>query len=173
MLHADVEPRHNVRAAGGHRGRIPGGPAVPAGGRGWSPSKSTRPWPLPQRRFNELGLASLCCAGRTATARAPDPGSPTVDLVSQPQVRDKALPNNWPRRLPHRLEGANSTYPLARYEVSNSAPPGAPGAGPGRLFRDTGMTLLDMGMVDQVMLPEARRTARQKTAGDQDPARQT
>ena len=164
LSHADVEPRHNVLQVGTGAGYLAAllcqlaarvvtleiNPAIAR---------------CAQRRFNELGLANLVLRQADGNAGAPDLGPFDRILVSSPQVRDKAellkqlAPGGFLLALE---EGENSTHILTRYEVSEL------GAALRRelalvdFSRDTGMTLLDMGMVDQVMLSEARRTARQK-----------
>ena len=118
-----------------------------------------------QARFNKLGLANLVLREQDGTAGANDLGPFDRILVSSPRVIDKQellkqLATGG--RLIALEQGENSTHILTRYEVSE------PGATLRRelalvdFSRDTGMTLLDMGMVDQVMLSEARRIARQK-----------
>ena len=118
-----------------------------------------------QARFNKLGLANLVLREQDGTAGANDLGPFDRILVSSPRVIDKQeLLKQLAAggRLIALEQGENSTHILTRYEVSE------PGATLRRelalvdFSRDTGMTLLDMGMVDQVMLSEARRIARQK-----------
>jgi len=118
-----------------------------------------------QNRFNQLGLANLVLRQEDGRAGAPDLAPFDRILVSSPRVRDKAelLAQLAPDGRLIALElGENYAHILASYELSEL----------GAVIRrelalidfahDSGMTLLDMGMVDQAMLAEARRIARQK-----------
>ena len=86
-------------------------------------------------------------------------------MVSSPRVKDKTtlLEQLAPGGLLVALEqGENNTHLLTRYSMTE----------PGAVLRkelalvdfskDTGMTLLDMGMVDQTLLSKARKIARSK-----------
>ena len=118
-----------------------------------------------QRRFNELGLANLVLREADGSAGAPDLGPFDRILVSSPTVRDKGplLDQLTPGgRLIALEEGENGSHILTLYEISELGAVLRRELALVDFSRDTGMTLLDMGMVDQVMLSEARRTARQK-----------
>ncbi|KAA1194042.1 protein-L-isoaspartate(D-aspartate) O-methyltransferase [Pseudohalioglobus sediminis] len=118
-----------------------------------------------QRRFNELGLANL--VQRTADGRqgAEDLGPYDRILVSTPHVIDKAplIGQLADGGMLLAIEiGENDCQILTRYEVSELGATLRKELAMVDFSRDTGMTLLDMGMVDQVMLSEARRMARDK-----------
>ena len=85
--------------------------------------------------------------------------------MSSPRVRDKAtllsqLADNG--RLIALEQGENSTHILTCYEISELGAVLRKELALVDFSRDTGITLLDMGMVDQVMLSQARRLAREK-----------
>ena len=118
-----------------------------------------------QTRFNELELANLIQRTADGSAGAPELGPYDRIFVATPRVTDKApliaqLTDGG--QLLAIEQGENETLILTRYEVNE------PGAALRKelamvdFSRDTGLTLLDMGMVDQVMLAEARRVARAK-----------
>ena len=118
-----------------------------------------------QARFNKLGLANLVLREQDGTAGANDLGPFDRILVSSPRVIDKQellkqLATGG--RLIALEQGENSTHILTRYELSEMGATLRRELALVDFSRDTGMTLLDMGMVDQVMLSEARRIARQK-----------
>ena len=118
-----------------------------------------------QARFNKLGLANLVLREQDGTAGANDLGPFDRILVSSPRVIDKQeLLKQLAAggRLIALEQGENSTHILTRYELSESGTTLRRELALVDFSRDTGMTLLDMGMVDQVMLSEARRIARQK-----------
>ena len=121
--------------------------------------------PQAQRRFNELGLANL--VQRTADGRhgAEDLGPYDRILVSTPHVVDKGplIAQLADGGMLLAIEsGENDCQILTRYEVSELGATLRKELALVDFSRDTGMTLLDMGMVDQVMLSEARRMARDK-----------
>ncbi len=120
---------------------------------------------MAQNRFNKLGLANLILRVGDGTHGAADLGPFDRVFVASPKVIDKS-------RLIDQLaiggrllaieEGENNSLFLTRYEVSELGVTLHKELALVDFSRDTGMTLLDMGMVDQVMLSEARRVARQK-----------
>jgi type IV pilus assembly protein PilB len=118
-----------------------------------------------QGRFNELGLANLILRQADGRQGAPDLGPFDRIVVSTPRVQDKGdllkqlTPDGYLLALE---EGDNSTHILTRYELSELGAILRRELALVDFSRDTGMTLLDMGMVDQVMLSEARKVARQK-----------
>ncbi|MEP5568125.1 MAG: methyltransferase domain-containing protein, partial [Halioglobus sp.] len=118
-----------------------------------------------QKRFNELELANLIQRTTDGSAGAPELGPYDRIFVSTPRVVDKApliaqLADGG--RLLAIEQGENETLILTRYEVSELGAPLRKELAMMDFSRDTGLTLLDMGMVDQVMLAEARRVARDK-----------
>jgi type IV pilus assembly protein PilB len=118
-----------------------------------------------QRRFNELGLANLIQRTTDGSNGAPELGPYDRIFVSTPRVVDKApliaqLADGG--RLLAIEQGENDTHILTRYEVSELGAPLRKELAMVDFSRDTGLTLLDMGMVDQIMLAEARRVARDK-----------
>jgi len=118
-----------------------------------------------QARFNKLGLANLVLREQDGTGGASDLGPFDRILVSSPRVIDKKelLKQLAPGgRLIALEQGENSTHILTRYEVSELGATQRRELALVDFSRDTGMTLLDMGMVDQVMLSAARRIAHQK-----------
>lgn len=118
-----------------------------------------------QERFNKLGLVNLVLRVDDGTAGAADLGPFERILVSTPSILEKnALIGQLATggRLLALERGENDTHILARYELSELGATLRRELALVDFSRDTGMTLLDMGMVDQVMLSEARRLARQK-----------
>ena len=118
-----------------------------------------------QGRFNKLGLVNLILRVEDGSNGAADLGPFDRILVSSPRVQDKSalLEQLTPQGLLLALEqGENHSHILTRYELSELGAIERRELAMVDFSRDTGMTLLDMGMVDQVMLSEARRTARQK-----------
>jgi type IV pilus assembly protein PilB len=118
-----------------------------------------------QGRFNKLGLVNLILRVEDGSNGAADLGPFDRILVSSPRVQDKSalLEQLTPQGLLLALEqGENHSHILTRYELSDLGAIERRELAMVDFSRDTGMTLLDMGMVDQVMLSEARRTARQK-----------
>lgn len=118
-----------------------------------------------QDRFNKLGLGNVLLRLEDGTEGAADLGPFDRILVSSPRVVDKT------RLLQQLTEGGrlialehgeNGLLILSRYDVHKSGAARRKELALVDLSRDTGMTLLDMGMVDQVMLSDARRTAREK-----------
>lgn len=118
-----------------------------------------------QGRFNALGLANLVLREEDGCAGAPDLGPFDRILVSSPRVEDKAvlLEQLSPGGCLLAIEqGDNNSHILTRYDLAESGAAVRKELALVDFSRDTGMTLLDMGMVDQVILSEARRVARQK-----------
>jgi type IV pilus assembly protein PilB len=118
-----------------------------------------------QNRFNKLSIANLILREQDGTGGAPDLGPYDRILVSSPRIRvtPELLEQLATGGLLIALEqGENSTLLLTRYEVSELGAVLRRELALVDFSRDTGMTLLDMGMVDQVMLSEARSIARQK-----------
>lgn len=118
-----------------------------------------------QDRFNKLELANLILRVDDGSYGAADLGPYDCIIISTPKIIDKAplmgqLATGG--RVISLEQGENDTLILARYELSELGATLRKELALVDFSRDTGMTLLDMGMVDQVMLSEARRTARQK-----------
>ena len=120
---------------------------------------------MAQNRFNKLGLANLILRVGDGTGGAADLGPFDRIFVASPKVIDKgeligqlAIGG----RLLAIEEGESNSLFLTRYEVTELGVTLHKELALVDFSRDTGMTLLDMGMVDQVMLSEARRIARQK-----------
>ena len=118
-----------------------------------------------QGRFNQLGLSNLVLREQDGREGAPDLGPFDRILVSSPRAANLQilLEQLASDGLLIALEqGENGTHILARYQVSELGAPMRKVLAYVDFSKDTGMTLLDMGMVDQVMLSEARRVAREK-----------
>ncbi|MEH6517129.1 MAG: ATPase, T2SS/T4P/T4SS family [Halioglobus sp.] len=118
-----------------------------------------------QERFNKLGLANLILRQQDGKLGAPDLGPFDRILVSSPRVRQKTalLKQLAPEGLLIALEqGENETHILTRYELTELGAAVRKELALVDFSRDSGMTLLDMGMVDQPMLAKARRVARAK-----------
>ncbi len=118
-----------------------------------------------QLRFNDLGLDNLVQRNTNGAQGAADLGPYDRILVSTPRVTDKAplmaqLADGG--RLLAIEQGENDSPLLTRYEISELGATLRRELAMVDFSRDTGMTLLDMGMVDQVMLSAARRIARDK-----------
>ena len=118
-----------------------------------------------QDRFNRLSLANLILREQDGAGGAPDLGPFDRILVSSPRI--KISPDLLEQLAAGGLlialeQGENNTLLLTRYEVSELGAVLRRELALVDFSRDTGMTLLDMGMVDQVMLSEARKIARQK-----------
>ncbi len=116
-----------------------------------------------QLRFNELGLCNLVQRTCDGTTGAADLGPYDRILVSTAKVDDKsaliAQLADGGRLLA--LEDAEvDSQILTRYEISELGATLRRELAMVDFSRDAGMTLLDMGMVDQVMLSQARRIAR-------------
>jgi type IV pilus assembly protein PilB len=118
-----------------------------------------------QSRFNKLGLANLVLREQDGSEGAPDLGPYDRIMVSSPRIKNtqRLLEQLASGGLLIALEqGENNTHILTRYEVSELGATLRRELALVDFSKDTGMTLLDMGMVDQVMLSEARRLARRK-----------
>ncbi len=118
-----------------------------------------------QSRFNKLGLANLVLRELDGSDGASDLGPYDRILVSSPRVIQKTrlldqLATGG--RLIALEQGENSTHILTRYEITELGTTLRKELALVDFSRDTGMTLLDMGMVDRVMLSAARSIARQK-----------
>ncbi len=164
LRHADIEPRHNVLQVGTGAGYLSAllsklasqvvtieiNPAIAR----WA-----------QGRFNKLELANLVLRTGDGSLGAPDLGPFDRILVSSPRVdnKDQLLQQLTPDGFLLALEESDTaSHIMARYIISELGAVVRTEVALVDFSRDTGMTLLDMGMVDQVMLSEARRTARQK-----------
>jgi type IV pilus assembly protein PilB len=118
-----------------------------------------------QERFNKLGLTNLILREQDGNLGAPDLGPFDRILVSSPRIRQKTalLEQLAPEGLLIALEqGENETHILTRYELTELGAPVRKELALVDFSRDSGMTLLDMGMVDQPLLAQARRMARAK-----------
>ena len=118
-----------------------------------------------QRRFNELGLSNLIQRTTDGSLGAPELGPYDRIFVATPRVTDKTpllaqLADHG--QLLAIEQGENDTHILTRYKLSELGTPLRKELAMMDFSRDTGLTLLDMGMVDQVMLEQARRQAREK-----------
>ena len=118
-----------------------------------------------QERFNQLELSNLILRVQDGEAGAADLGPFDRILVSSPRVRDITLllEELAPEGLLIALEeGEHDTHLLTRYEMSELGNPVRSELALVDFSKDSGMTLLDMGMVDRAMLEDARLTARRK-----------
>ena len=115
-----------------------------------------------QNRFNKLGLSNVVLRVEDGSGGASDLGPYDRILVSSPRIVDKTsllgqLATGG--SLIALEQGENSTHLLTRYDITDTGATLRRELALVDFSRDTGMTLLDMGMVDQVMLSEARRLA--------------
>jgi type IV pilus assembly protein PilB len=118
-----------------------------------------------QGRFNQLGLVNLVVRQQDGSEGAADLGPFDRILVSSPSIENTQhlIEQLTSDGLLIALEqGENDNHILTRYQVSELGAPLRKVLAYVDFSRDTGMTLLDMGMVDQVMLSQARRMAREK-----------
>jgi len=118
-----------------------------------------------QNRFNKLGLSNVVLRIEDGSGGASDLGPYDRILVSSPRIVDKTRLLGQLARggsLIALEQGENSTHLLTRYDIADTDATLRRELALVDLSRDTGMTLLDMGMVDQVMLSEARRLAHHK-----------
>jgi len=116
-------------------------------------------------RFNKLELANLVLRQQDGSEGAADLGPFDRIFVSSPHIRTKSvlLEQLAPDGVLIALEqGEHETLLLTRYELTELGAPIRRELALVDFSRDTGMTLLDMGMVDQAMLENARKLARQK-----------
>ncbi len=164
LNHTDVQPQHKVLQVGTGAGYVAAllcKLAAQVVTMENNPSIAR----LAQGRFNKLGLANLVLRESDGSAGASDLGPYDRILVSSPRVINKThlleqLATGG--RLIALEQGENSTHILTRYEITELGTTLRKELALVDFSRDTGMTLLDMGMVDQVMLSEARRIAHQK-----------
>ncbi|TDG11917.1 protein-L-isoaspartate(D-aspartate) O-methyltransferase [Seongchinamella unica] len=164
LNHAAIRPEHNVLLVGTGAGYL-AALASKLGSRVVALEISAAMAKQAQRRFNELGLSNLIQRTTDGSLGAPELGPYDRIFVSTPRVVDKGpliaqLADRG--RLLAIEQGENDTQILTRYEVSELGTPLRKELAMMDFSRDTGLTLLDMGMVDQVMLSEARRLAREK-----------
>ncbi len=120
---------------------------------------------IAQARFNKLSLANLILRSQDGSQGANDLAPFDRILVSSPRVKDKAalLEQLTPGGLLVALEqGENSTHILTRYSITELGAVLRKELALVDFSKDTGMTLLDMGMVDQTLLSKARKIARSK-----------
>ena len=118
-----------------------------------------------QNRFNKLGLSNVVLRVEDGSVGASDLGPYDRILVSSPRIVDKTsllgqLATGG--SLIALEQGENNTHLLTRYDITDTGATLRRELALVDFSRDTGMTLLDMGMVDQVMLSEARRHAHHK-----------
>lgn len=118
-----------------------------------------------QNRFNKLELSNLVLRTGDGAGGAPDLGPFDRIVVSSPRITGIAplLGQLAPEGLLLALErGENNTHILTRYRLTELGATVRKELALVDFSKDTGMTLLDMGMVDRVMLSEARQVARDK-----------
>ena len=118
-----------------------------------------------QNRFNKLGLSNVVLRVEDGSVGASDLGPYDRILVSSPRIVDKTCLLGQLATggsLIALEQGENSTHLLTRYDITDTGATLRRELALVDFSRDTGMTLLDMGMVDQVMLSEARRLAHHK-----------
>jgi len=164
LRHADVQGDHRVLLAGvgpGYLGALLSRLAGEVVALESNPAMAR----AAQDRFNHLHLDNLVLRVQDAAAGAPDLGPFQRILVASPRIRDKSalLAQLSADGLLIALEhGEHNSHLLTRYGTTASGEVLRRELALVDFSRDTGMTLLDMGMVDPVVLSEARRTARQK-----------
>lgn len=120
---------------------------------------------IAQDRFNKLGLVNLILRVGDGSGGAADLGPYDLIFVATPKVTDRSAligQLGSEGRLVAMELGENHSLILTRYAVDKVGHMLRKELALVDFSRDTGMTLLDMGMVDQVMLSEARRIARHK-----------
>ena len=120
---------------------------------------------IAQARFNKLGLVNLILRRQDGSDGASDLEPFDRILVSSPRVKDKTalLEQLAPGGILVALEqGENNTHILTRYSMTELGEVLLKELALVDFSKDTGMTLLDMGMVDQAMLSKARKIARAK-----------
>lgn len=164
LKHAAIEPHHRVLQVGtgaGYTAALCAALADTVVTMEINPAMARQA----QARFNQLELANLILRVDDGCKGAPDLGPFDRILVSTPQVDQKAalieqLADGG--QLLALEKGENEAHMLASYTVSELGAALRKELALVDFSRDTGMTLLDMGMVDQVMLSEARRLARDK-----------
>ena len=164
LNHTEIEPEHKVLQIGTGAGYV-AALLSQLGRQVVTLEKSPAIARFAQQRFNKLGLANLVLRQQDGTAGAPDLGPFDRILVSTPGIRDKsALLQQLASggRIIALETGENNSHILTRYELGDRDRPLRKELALVDFSRDTGMTLLDMGMVDQVVLSAARRAARQK-----------
>ena len=164
LNHAAIRPEHNVLLVGTGAGYLAALSSKLAN-RVVALEISAAMSRQAQQRFNELGLSNLIQRTIDGSHGAPELGPYDRIFVATPKVVDKGplitqLGDHG--RLLAIEQGENETHILTRYEVSELGTPLRKELAMMDFSRDTGLTLLDMGMVDQVMLEEARRLARDK-----------
>ncbi|MEP0203016.1 MAG: ATPase, T2SS/T4P/T4SS family [Halioglobus sp.] len=118
-----------------------------------------------QERFNLLELSNLILRIQDGEDGAADLGPFDRILVSSPRVQkiELLLEELAPDGLLIALEeGEHETHLLTRYHLSELGNPIRSELALVDFSKDSGMTLLDMGMVDKAMLEQARVTARRK-----------
>jgi len=120
---------------------------------------------IAQARFNKLGLANLVLRQQDGCKGASDLAPFDRILVSSPRVKDTSalLEQLAPGGMLVALEqGENNTHILTRYSMTEVGAILRKELALVDFSKDTGMTLLDMGMVDQAMLSRARKVSRSK-----------
>ncbi len=118
-----------------------------------------------QARFNKLGLANLVLRQQDGCKGASDLAPFDRILVSSPRIKDKTalLEQLAPGGTLVALElGENNTHILTRYNMTELGAILRKELALVDFSKDTGMTLLDMGMVDQTMLSRARKLSQAK-----------
>jgi type IV pilus assembly protein PilB len=120
---------------------------------------------IAQTRFNQLGLANLILRQQDGGKGASDLEPFDRILVSSPRVKDKTvlLEQLAPTGILIALEqGENNTHILTSYGMTELGAVVRKELAMVDFSKDTGMTLLDMGIVDQAMLARARAVSRAK-----------
>ena len=164
LKHADVEPGHRVLQVGtgaGYLAALLSKLASTVVTMEINPAIAR----CAMERFNKLELGNLVLRQQDGTQGAADLGPFDRIFVSSPHILKKSalMEQLAPDGVLIALEqGENDTLLLTRYELTELGAPVRRELALVDFSRDTGMTLLDMGMVDQAMLENARKLARQK-----------
>jgi len=164
LYHADIHPDHKVLQIGtgaGYLSAVLSKLAANVVTMEVNPAIAR----IAQARFNKLGLANLILRQQDGGEGAGDLEPFDRILVSSPRVKDKTvlLKQLAPKGILVALEkGENNTHILTRYSMSELGAVLRKELALVDFSKDTGMTLLDMGMVDQAMLSRARKIAKAK-----------
>lgn len=164
LKHVAIEEHHNVLVIGTGAGYV-AALLTKLAAQVIVVEKNPAIYQLAQNRFNTLGLANLILLQGDGTHGAPDYAPFDRIFVASPKVTVKKtlLSQLSGEGLLLAMEqGESDSHILARYGANDRGTISRKELALVDVSRDSGLTLLDMGMVDEAMLNEARRAARQK-----------